>query len=288
MWSGIGAKDRRIFLIFFDQAFIIVNDVIVIITKMRVSSSSSLLHHYCHHDHCHNDSDHDDNNDAIRMMTMISRWYSMLSCWSLLVHSSAMTMAKHSPFIHWINCYLQDADLNWSAYSCPPFLTSKADSIMSRSDCENENKKRRRTRRKMTIMSPRKKKENNNSGNQWTSRLKRRSDRRTQWVLGLESPVNHTDPPPSSFPHPPSNPRRLKSRRQKWHHNQETNGGGKTEEVVREKEWLTRSALPMALVISRREALLTTAEPSTQTKSSRKKKSLRVLAATSNQLVVAS
>ena len=44
----------------------------------------------------------------------------------------------------------------------------------------------------------------------------------------------------------------------------------------------------MALVISRREALLTTAETRTQMKSRRKKKSLRVLAATSNQLVVAS
>lgn len=51
---------------------------------------------------------------------------------------------------------------------------------------------------------------------------------------------------------------------------------------------LTRSAFPMALVMSRSDALLTTAETRTRRKRRRKKKSLRVLAATSNQLVVAS
>ena len=90
MLSGIGAKDHTIFQNF-DQAFIIITVVIVIIRKMRVSSSLSLLHHHCHHEHCR---------------------YFYAICWSLLVHSSAMTMAKHHPFIHCINCYLQDAELN--------------------------------------------------------------------------------------------------------------------------------------------------------------------------------
>ena len=51
---------------------------------------------------------------------------------------------------------------------------------------------------------------------------------------------------------------------------------------------LTRSALPMALVMRSSEALLVTAAASTTRKRKRKKASLSVLAATSNQLVDAS
>ena len=54
------------------------------------------------------------------------------------------------------------------------------------------------------------------------------------------------------------------------------------------KNILTKSALPIALVMSKSEAFDTTADPRTHRNKSRKKKSLNVLAATSNQLVVAS